>query len=1000
MTPRRDFLALARRYRWRLATGLLVLQLGAACPTPDITNVTGGGPSAPSAPSSLAATPSSATQINLSWTDNSTNEDGFRIERAPGGTTTFAEIGTVAAGVTNYQSTGLTGSTAYSYRVRAYNASGNSAYTATADATTMLAPPAAPSNLTALGAASTQVNITWTDNSNNEDGFRIEVTTTGVSGFSEIATVAAGVTTYQHTGLTPSTGYTYRVRSYNAAGNSAYSNSAVGFTSAPPVTPPAAPTNLAATGVGPNTISLMWTDNSDNETGFKIERAPGGTTTFTEIVAVNAGQTTYLNAGLSASTQYAYRIRAYNSAGNSAYTATATATTTGGGSPPAAPSALGATAASSSQINLAWTDNSSNEDGFKVERAPGTTSTFTEIATVGAGVTTYQNTGLTASTQFTYRVRAYNSSGSSAYSATATAATNSAGSTPAAPSGLAAAAASSAQINLTWTDNSNDEDGFRIERCTGSSCGSFAEIATVAAGVDNYQSTGLTEGTTYGFRVRAYNGAGNSAFSNTASATTETPLPTLPTNLVATATSASQINLTWNDNSTNETGFKIERCTGAACSSFAEIATVGAGIVAYQNTGLSASTLYRYRVRAYNLGGNSAYSDPAEATTPAAPTPPADPSGLGATVISSTQINLAWIDNSNNEDGFKIEGCSGVSCSSFAEITTVAAGVTTYQNTGLTASTPYSYRVRAYNAAGNSGYTLTASGTTLVAPPAAPSNLTATVMSDVQINLAWTDNASTETGFRVEVAVGGGAFNEIGTLGANMTSTPVTGLTQGTTYSFRVRAYNAGGNSGYTNTATKTTWAVLYASAANALESESVNGGPDDGVYSNNVYQTGKIAVGCNVFIGATSVAACISSALQFSGFAAAVSGKTISAAYLRLYPSDLGSSFQSVYGTFIFSASWSPSTITYNNSPPFEYPTPQSLAAPHNNYNPIDWDVTAHVQKWVLGPSGGGVANNGFLVTPTSTPPGGVVETTYFWSDDTHNGNLALRPQLIIIFN
>src|SRR5205814_1710673 len=121
------------------------------------------------------------------------------------------------------------------------------------------------------------------------------------------------------------------------------------------------------------------------------------------------------------------------------------------------------------------------------------------------------------------------------------------------------------------------------------------------------------------------------------------------------------------------------------------------------------------------------------------------------------------------------------------------------------------------------------------------------------------------------------SFVEIGTVGANVTSTPITGLTQGTSYIFRVRAYNTGGNSGYTNTPTATTWAIVYASAANTMETESVNGGGDDGAYGNTVFQNGVIAVGCNVVIGYTSVSACYSSALQFSGFASAVSGKTIS---------------------------------------------------------------------------------------------------------------------------
>ena len=93
-------------------------------------------------------------------------------------------------------------------------------------------------------------------------------------------------------------------------------------------------------------------------------------------------------------------------------------------------------------------------------------------------------------------------------------------------------------------------------------------------------------------------------------------LPGAPSNLTATAISRSQINLSWSDNSGNETGFKIERCAGATCSNFAQIATVGANVKNYSNTGLKRNTSYRYRVRAYNSFGNSAYSNIASVKTP------------------------------------------------------------------------------------------------------------------------------------------------------------------------------------------------------------------------------------------------------------------------------------------------------------------------------------------------------------------------------------------------
>lgn len=288
-----------------------------------------------------------------------------------------------------------------------------------------------------------------------------------------------------------------------------------------------------------------------------------------------------------------------------------------------------------------------------------------------------------------------------------------------------------------------------------------------------------------------------------------TTVPAAPANLTAAPASYSQINLSWTDSDASEAGFKIERCAGDGCSDFAQVATAAANAAGYADAGLAASTSYSYRVRAYNTIDDSPYSNTAGAVTPALPLPPAAPSGLTAAAASTSQINLAWTDNALDETGYKIERCTGAGCTSFAQIAAVGAGVTSYANTGLTASTSYSYRVRAYNDGGDSGYSNEASATTQAAPsvPAAPTSLTATAVSKSQIKLTWTDNAGNETGYYVERCKGSNCtnFTRIATLGANVTSYANTGLTSNTTYRFRVRAYNAAGNSAYSNTASATT---------------------------------------------------------------------------------------------------------------------------------------------------------------------------------------------------
>jgi hypothetical protein len=559
---------------------------------------------------------------------------------------------------------------------------------------------------------------------------------------------------------------------------------------------------LTATAISDAQINLSWTDNANNEDGFRIERCAGsGCATFAEIGTVSANVTTYQDADPTDGTSYSYRVRAYNVAGNSAYSNTASATTAVG-----APTGLTATAVSSSQINLSWTDNATSETGFRIERCGGSgCSTFVEIATVGANVTSYQNTGLTANMTYRYQVRAYNAAGNSGYSNIAGATTATA--PPGTPTALTATGISDTQINLSWADNANNEDGFRIEQCSGTGCTTFTEIATVGPNVTTYQNTGLSASTTYRYQVRAYNVTGNSNYSNIASATTTPAPPGAPSGLTATTISSTQINLSWTDNATNEDGFRIERCTGAGCTTFVEIATVGVNATTYQNTtGLSASTTYSYQVRAYNGGGNSGYSNTASATT--APTLPSAPSGLGATVISSTQINLSWTDNATNEDGFRIERCSGSGCTTFAEIATVSANVTSYQSTGLTAATTYRYQVRAYNVTGNSNYSNIVSATTLPNPPAAPTALVVTSVTSNKINLSWTDNANNEDGFQIERCTGAGCTNFllIMTISTpNTTAFSNTGLPGSTTYRYQVRAYNTGGASAPSNAVTGTT---------------------------------------------------------------------------------------------------------------------------------------------------------------------------------------------------
>jgi len=288
---------------------------------------------------------------------------------------------------------------------------------------------------------------------------------------------------------------------------------------------------------------------------------------------------------------------------------------------------------------------------------------------------------------------------------------------PTAPSNLVATGISSSQINLSWTASTDNVGvtSYLVERCQGAGCTNFIQVGTSTTA--SYSNTGLQVVTSYSYRVRATDAANNlSPYSNTASATTpDTTPPTAPSNLVATAVTGNQINLSWTASTDNVgvTGYLIERCTGSGCTNFTQVGT--STTTSYSNTGLLSGNVYSYRVRATDAANNlSPYSNTASATAVADTTPPTAPANLTATSISASQINLSWTASTDNVGvtGYLIERCSGSGCTNFVQVGTSTA--TSYSNTGLQASTSYSYRVRATDAANNlSPYSNIASATTL-----------------------------------------------------------------------------------------------------------------------------------------------------------------------------------------------------------------------------------------------------------------------------------------------
>lgn len=611
-----------------------------------------GTPQPPQPPTNLNATAISSTRVDLTWTDASSNETAFHVERREG-TGSFGEIAIVGANVSSYSDTTAQPNTTYSYRVRARNAQGFSNYSNTATVNTppiVTAPPSAPTNLQATAVSSSRVDLSWQDTSDNEGAFDIE-RAIGGGGFQPHATVAANVTTYSDTtDVTPETAYSYRVKARNAIGSSPYSNTAA--VSTPSAPDPGAIKSITFEDgflVGPVTGADATSGTVQLETTLPLKgtfsaRIPGAGSSFLEEQFTPASDlyvSFYLRiAALPASdVRLALITNNGESAGilllrSSGRLRLRFGSTTIGESQPLVAGqlyriGLHQKAGSGNAVMEAFV--ASGDAAFTTPFAATTTGSWTTLANrlrIGATTSAAINAVVDDIILGTLGMPGPSVGG---------------GTPPNAPTGLGAVAASSGQVNLTWTDNSNNETAFHIERrLAGDS--TFTDIATVGANATSYSDTTVAPNTGYDYRVRAAIGTLLSNPSNTASVTTPpaaTP-PAAPTALNAAAVSSTQVNLSWTDNANNETAYHVERSESGG--QFGEIATLGAGATTYSDMDVDPETSYSYRIFASNGQGSSAFSNTASVTTPSAPTPPSAPTSLTAQAVTSTQVNLSWND--------------------------------------------------------------------------------------------------------------------------------------------------------------------------------------------------------------------------------------------------------------------------------------------------------------------------------------------------------------------
>lgn len=191
-----------------------------------------------------------------------------------------------------------------------------------------------------------------------------------------------------------------------------------------------------------------------------------------------------------------------------------------------APTGLSASVLSNGMFSLSWNDNSSNEDGFKIEQRDGIDGTWAGVSTTMANIHSASFGSAKPNIQYYFRVKSYNTAGES-YSGEASAIMTV--NVPIPPSYLSAVPVSSSQINLAWSDNSANEGGFVIEYKQGSAGLWTALISNLSANNTQYTVSSLNGGTTYYFRIKAYNSAGESVYSSEASAITQ-PLANDTTN--------------------------------------------------------------------------------------------------------------------------------------------------------------------------------------------------------------------------------------------------------------------------------------------------------------------------------------------------------------------------------------------------------------------------------------------------------------------------------------
>ena len=467
--------------------------------------------------------------------------------------------------------------------------------------------------------------------------------------------------------------------------------------------------------------------------------------------------------------------------------------------PPSSPSSLGAVAVDyQEQINLNWVDNSTYETAFQIERRVSGNSTWSILGTVSGNVTNYADTMVACYTTYEYQVRAYRADDTQYSEPSNLATVQSSCSTVTPPENLVKISALNS-IRLAWTDQSPDETAFSVERSP-LNAGNWVEIGTTLENITTLtNSSGLLCGSTYDFRVRAYRAGDTnySSYSNILSVTLTCDPPNAPSNVtVDDIITTRNLQISWQDNSTNETSFVIER---QVSGTWQPVTTAGANIISIQDTNpsLSCYTDYTYRVKASRShdGKQSTY---ASGTGKTSCETLFAPENLQVTNSLNT-IVTTWENQSPDGTHFDIER-SLTGEGTWTILATINTDTTTYSDNATICGSTYDIRIRQFRSNDSiySAYSEIVTTTQLCSPPTTPSMLTlqATPLTR-QITLSWLDNAFNETDYLIERSIDGATDSinwiQIASISANSTIyiDSDNNLACYTPYFYRVRAYRS-----------------------------------------------------------------------------------------------------------------------------------------------------------------------------------------------------------------